>query len=103
MESGEGWRRAGDGLLIDFRSWGQLINLCSLQYGQTKDAVFRVSYPSKFEDAGEPSVTVTLKYQTAIDPKVRNKEVNNSFHIYICYRSIRLRLNARSGERTLVV
>lgn len=64
-------------------SWGRIVNMCSLQFGQTKDVVFRVSLPTKDakatddgekkEEDGEkteaPRVTVTLKYKSAIEPK----------------------------------
>lgn len=68
-------------------SWGNIINLCTLQYGQTKDAVFRVSTKKQLQQQEEkdtekgeegekqekeepkPSVTVTLKYESSIEPK----------------------------------
>jgi hypothetical protein len=59
-------------------SWGHLINMCTLQYGQTKDAVFRISLPTKGEEdtePGKPAVVVTLKYQSAIEPKEHVKEI----------------------------
>eukprot|EP00026_Physarum_polycephalum_P002923 Phypoly_transcript_02932.p1 GENE.Phypoly_transcript_02932~~Phypoly_transcript_02932.p1 ORF type:complete len:623 (+),score=142.69 Phypoly_transcript_02932:708-2576(+) len=58
-------------------SWGRLIEMCSLQFGQSKDAVLRVSTPTKGDSEEEtpaPKLTVTLKYQSAIEPKENTLE-----------------------------
>lgn len=43
-------------------SWGSLVNLCSLQYGQVKDSVARLKVPAN-TDPSKPIARVTLKYE----------------------------------------
>lgn len=44
-------------------SWGTAINLCNLQFGQSKEVVVRMSVPGNLADENKPYVTATLKYE----------------------------------------
>jgi len=50
------------GYITQKTSWGASVNLCSLQYGQTKDIIVRLSIPSTLA-SGTPFLSATLKYQ----------------------------------------
>lgn len=66
LEPQNGAKIIDGGLLGTFpvqqTSWGAVVNMCSLQYGQAKDLVVRMTVPPDTINGNKPFLTATVKY-----------------------------------------